>query len=66
MIQIMLNGAARQVPQGTTLASLLAELNLSPDKVAVEWNRKLVRSGQYDQPLQSGDQIEVVTFVGGG
>jgi thiamine biosynthesis protein ThiS len=66
MIQIKLNGTERPLPDGATLATLLAELSLSPEKVAVELNRKLVRSGQYDKPLQPGDEVEVVTFVGGG
>lgn len=61
-----MNGRQREVPDGATILSLLAEHNLSPDKVAVELNRKLVRSGQYNQVLREGDQVEIVTFVGGG
>jgi sulfur carrier protein len=63
---ITLNGDARELPEGTTILGLLGELKLTPDKVAVELNRRLVRSEKYDTPLNAGDVVEVVTFVGGG
>lgn len=65
-MKVTLNGEPRDMPDGTTIHSLLAELKLTPDKVAIELNRRLVRSDQYDTPLKDGDAIEVVTFVGGG
>ena len=40
--------------------------NLVPEKVAIELNRRLVRSDKYDTPLKDGDEVEIVTFVGGG
>jgi thiamine biosynthesis protein ThiS len=61
-----LNGEERELLEGATIASLLVELKLTPDKVAVELNRRLVRSEKYDTPLKQGDVVEVVTFVGGG
>ena len=60
------NGEARDLPEGETLRALVARHNLTPDKVAVELNRRLVRSEKYDQPLNDGDEVEIVTFVGGG
>ena len=63
---ITLNGSPRDISDGATIASLLVELKLTPDKVAVELNRRLVRSEKYDTPLKSGDVVEIVTFVGGG
>jgi thiamine biosynthesis protein ThiS len=39
---------------------------LTPDKVAVEVNRRLVRVGGYERVLVEGDEVELVTFVGGG
>ena len=65
-MNLILNGDSREVPDGTTLHSLLQELKLTPDKVAVELNRRLVRSERYDTRLKDGDAVEVVTFVGGG
>lgn len=65
-MQIILNGQPREIAEGATIHALLKEINLTPDKVAVELNRRLVRSEKYDAPLKAGDQIEIVTFVGGG
>lgn len=65
-MKVIVNGTERELADGTTVLSLLESLRLSPDKVAVELNRRLLRSANYDRVLQSGDQIEVVTFVGGG
>jgi thiamine biosynthesis protein ThiS len=65
-MMVVVNGEPRDLPEGTTIHELLAELKLTPDKVAVELNRRLVRGEKYDVPLKGGDAVEVVTFVGGG
>ena len=49
-----------------TARALAAQFNLVPEKVAIEVNRRLLRADKYDAPLQAGDQVEIVTFVGGG
>lgn len=67
MVQIVFNGQAREVSPGTTIAALLAELGLSPRQVAVEVNQELVPRARHDlRQLAPGDQLEVVTLVGGG
>jgi thiamine biosynthesis protein ThiS len=65
-MNVIVNGTDQQVADGASVRSLLAGMNLRPEKVAIELNHKLLRSGQYDQPLKNGDQLEIVTFVGGG
>ena len=65
-MRIVVNGVEETAGEGTVIASLLKARNLTPDKVAVERNRRLVRAAQYDTLLEDGDQIEIVTFVGGG
>ena len=66
LIQISLNGDAATVPAGSSVNDLLASRDLKPDQVAVEVNRRLRRSADYDRPLEAGDTVELVTFVGGG
>jgi sulfur carrier protein len=66
LITIHINGQPADVEPTTTVRQLLAARNLSPDKVAVEVNRRLLRADRYDTPLQPGDEVEIVTFVGGG
>ena len=63
---IKVNGTERDVPDGTDVAALIGQCRLTPDKVAVEVNRRLVRAEKYGTPLKNGDEVEIVTFVGGG
>ncbi len=66
-IEVAINGEARSVPQGTTVAALLRELGKEPKYLAVERNLELIpRSRHAECVLLSGDQIEIVTLVGGG
>ena len=63
---ITINGQPRTVPDTTTILTLLADSKLSPQKVAVELNKRLLRMERYSEPLKPGDEVEIVTFVGGG
>jgi thiamine biosynthesis protein ThiS len=64
---IVLNGETRVIEAGATVASLVAALGLDARQVAVERNREVVpRARHAETPLVDGDQLEVVTFVGGG
>jgi thiamine biosynthesis protein ThiS len=66
-MEITVNGQSRSIQEGTTMAALLEEMELHPRRVAVERNRRLLPRAQYDQtPLADGDEIEIVTLVGGG
>jgi thiamine biosynthesis protein ThiS len=64
---IKVNGARREVQPGTTIAALLASLELAPLAVAVERNGALVRRAEHASVLLAeGDVLEIVTLVGGG
>jgi len=66
-IVILLNGEQRRLPPDSTIASLVVELGLDSQRIAVEHNRAIApRSGWAQQRLRDGDQLEVVRFVGGG
>lgn len=65
-MKVTVNGESREVPLGETVRALIGRYNLSPDKVAIELNRRLLRSDKYETALQEGDEVEIVTFVGGG
>jgi thiamine biosynthesis protein ThiS len=67
LITIHLNGEAREVPEGLTLAALLEWLKLPPDRVAVERNREIVHRNCWPEtPVEAEDHLEVVNLVGGG
>lgn len=65
-MKVKVNGDERELSDDATVSGLIERLKLTPDKVAVELNRRLIRSEQYDTPLKDGDEVEIVTFVGGG
>jgi sulfur carrier protein len=65
-VDVVINGERKQI-RGGTLLDLLAELELDPRAVVVEHNRKIVRRvGLGEVPVNDGDAIELVHFVGGG
>ncbi|MCH7752517.1 MAG: sulfur carrier protein ThiS [Planctomycetes bacterium] len=66
-MQIEFNGQPREIADGTTVAALVAELQLDPRYLAVERNRELVPRAEHASTLlAAGDRVEVVTLVGGG
>lgn len=66
-MKIVFNGETRDVQDGSTVADLLDDLSLDPKRVAVEVNLNLAPRDQHAEThLKEGDQLEVVTLVGGG
>ena len=64
---LQINGEQREFPDGLTVAGLVAQLGMKPDRVAVELNLEIVPRGQWQTTtLKNGDKLEVVHFVGGG
>ena len=63
---ITLNGESRRT-SAETIANLVRELDLLPEKVVVERNGEIVpRSTLGQAGLADGDTLEIVHFVGGG
>ncbi len=66
-MQLKLNGETREVPDGATVAALLAHLGVKAQRVAVEVNENVVTKDRYEaHRIGPGDAIEIVAFVGGG
>lgn len=66
-VMVVVNGEARQVPQGETIVGLVHALGLDPERLAVELDRKIVKRAQWaSTALAAGAEIEIVQFVGGG
>ena len=67
VITISINGAARQLPDSTSVATLLDELALSGKRIALERNGEIVSRSRFGaQQLTDGDRLEIVVAVGGG
>lgn len=66
-MQIHVNGQSRTLERPTSVTELLGQLDLDPRRVAVEINEDLVpRKNFAETTVREGDQVEIVTFVGGG
>ena len=66
-MRVELNGEPTELPEGATLLSLVEQLSLAPERVAVELNREVVRRADWPAArLSEGDRVEIVHFVGGG
>jgi thiamine biosynthesis protein ThiS len=66
-VKIVMNGQAREIEPGTTVAGLIESLKMQPRYLAVERNFELVpRTRHAECVLEDGDKLEIVTLVGGG
>ena len=66
-MDVILNGEPASVPAPLTVAGLLAHLDIDARRVAVELNEAVVKKALYEQtPINTGDTVEIVNFVGGG
>jgi sulfur carrier protein len=73
-VNVTVNGRDREVPEGTTVAGVVAELagppaagRTGPAGVAVAVNDAVVPRGDWESVLlRSADRVEVLTAVQGG
>ena len=71
VLTVTLNGEPRSFESPAdgplSIMGLLTELGLDMRKVAVERNEEIVPRSRYMETwLASGDQLEIVHFIGGG
>lgn len=67
VMQLTINGQARDVPEALTVRGLIEHLGLTDGPVAVERNREVVpRAKHAETRLAAGDVLEIVHLVGGG
>jgi sulfur carrier protein len=67
VITLRVNGETRPFPAPLSIADLLATLELTGKRVAVEKNGEIVPKSQHGESLvEDGDSLEIVVAVGGG
>ena len=67
LVRVEVNGEAQELDEGATLQTLVEQLALAPERLAVEHNREVVRRADWPtHKLSEGDRVEIVHFVGGG
>ena len=66
-MRVQVNGEQRTLAAGVTVAGLLTELDIRPERVAVELNLNILDRSEFDRrSLQEGDRLEIISFIGGG
>ncbi|HZX37251.1 MAG TPA: sulfur carrier protein ThiS [Streptomyces sp.] len=67
LLNVSVNGEARELATGTTLDTLVADLTAAPSGVAAAVNEAVVPRSQWSGTvLDDGDRVEVLTAVQGG
>ena len=65
-MNLKINGRNHETSDGLTLSQLLLELKVKPP-LAVELNRQVCPKRFHNETqLKDGDELEIVTIVGGG
>ncbi len=66
-MQLRINGQARALPDGLTVAALIERLDVGRRRIAVEVNREVIpRAEHAAMRLAEGDEVEIVHAIGGG
>ena len=66
-ILVQVNGEERHIREGQTIADLIRVMDLDPEQVAVELDRRIVKRAHWPGTnVSAGSQLEIVQFVGGG
>ena len=66
-MKVLVNGEPREIAGGSTVAALLATLDLAGRRLAVEVNGDIVPRSRHAQAvLQENDRVEIVHAIGGG
>ena len=66
-ILIKINGEDKSIPQNVSILKLIESLKINKDRVVIELNKNILKKDLFDSTLLSeNDQLEIVTFVGGG
>ncbi|MCW2889698.1 MAG: sulfur carrier protein [Streptosporangiaceae bacterium] len=64
---VIVNGEPREVPDGATVASVVAAVTQATAGVAVALNDEVVRRAEWPAtPVRDADRLEVLTAVQGG
>lgn len=65
-ILIKINGENKSIPQNSSILNLLEIHKINKDRVVIELNRNILKKNEFDLVLKENDELEIVTFVGGG
>lgn len=66
-MQIIVNGVEHEVSEDTNVIQLLEKLDIKPERIALEINLTVInREDYHSRTIHEGDQVEIISFIGGG
>lgn len=66
-MELKVNGKMRAGREGLTVTGLLEDLQIQPQRVAVQLNGAILKREQFPEVvLKDGDTVEIITFMAGG
>jgi sulfur carrier protein len=66
-MRLRINGEWREAPEAPTVGALIDKLGVSRQAIGVLKNGNVVARERFqEEPVQDGDELEIVRFVGGG
>lgn len=66
-MKVIVNGEARELPEGTSVAEVVAIVTTAASGVAAALNDEVVRRSEWDATtVRDADRLEVLTAVQGG
>ncbi len=66
-MKLKVNGKDYVLEDGITIAQLLQVFGVNPKLCVVEKNKNIIKRERYEkEKLSDGDEVEIVTLVGGG
>lgn len=67
IMEITINGKKQGLDCPRTLQVFIEQTRLNPNRIIAEVNEKIIKREKWgNYTLKNGDQIELITFVGGG
>lgn len=66
-MKIIINGEEMVMQEPVSIAAIIAQRNINPEAVVVEYNGAIASCRDWEQILlKEKDSLEIVSFVGGG
>lgn len=66
-MELYLNGEARQFESALNISTLVQQLGLQHQRIAIEVNRCIIPKSQHDSYiLTEGERVEIIQAIGGG
>ncbi len=64
---VKINGADREIKEGSTVSELIGQLGVNPATVIIEHNKVIIgRDAWLTTIIKENDCLEILAFVGGG